>query len=184
MAAGLVLLCGRAFSGKSTVATALARSLPGSIVSLDAINLERGLDGGSGIPVAEWARTNDVAYQRVTAALSGDETVIVDDTCSLRFLRDRWREAAAELGAVVALVYVDAKPETIRRRQTANRLAPTRPDVTDQVLSEHLADFEPPAADESALRFDADVLDMAQVTAAVAATLARPDTRSLYGGRG
>ncbi len=48
MTGQLVLLCGGSFPGKSTVASFLADSLPGYIVSLDAINEERGLYGGEG----------------------------------------------------------------------------------------------------------------------------------------
>ncbi len=57
----LVLLCGTAFSGKSTVARTLAPSLSASIVSLDEINERRGLWGGDGIPVEEWMRTHELA---------------------------------------------------------------------------------------------------------------------------
>lgn len=52
----LLLLCGRSFSGKTTLARVLADALPAVVVSLDAINDERGLHGGDGIPVEEWAR--------------------------------------------------------------------------------------------------------------------------------
>lgn len=86
MTGRLILLCGRSFSGKSTVASSLARSLPGLVVSLDVINQERGLDGGEGIPLSEWARTNELAKERVGARLCDDETVILDDTSSPRFL--------------------------------------------------------------------------------------------------
>ena len=48
MTGQMVLLCGRSFSGKSTVASSLAHSLPGSVVSLDEINEERGCTGVKG----------------------------------------------------------------------------------------------------------------------------------------
>ena len=51
MSGRLVLPCGRSYSGKSTLARALADALPGVVVGLDAINEERGLHGGQGIPV-------------------------------------------------------------------------------------------------------------------------------------
>jgi hypothetical protein len=56
----VVLLCGRSFSGKSTVARKLQAALDGTVVSFDEINSERGLHGGQGIPIAEWARTNEM----------------------------------------------------------------------------------------------------------------------------
>ncbi|WP_152364235.1 AAA family ATPase [Microlunatus speluncae] len=64
---GLVLLCGRSFSGKSTVAGYLAAELGGELVSLDDLNAERGLWGGDGIPIEEWSRTMDLAHDRVAA---------------------------------------------------------------------------------------------------------------------
>ncbi|GAB3386856.1 hypothetical protein GCM10027568_05800 [Humibacter soli] len=47
----LVAMCGLSFSGKSTFARALAKELDADIVSFDAINEERGLNGGDGIPI-------------------------------------------------------------------------------------------------------------------------------------
>jgi predicted kinase len=75
----LVLLCGASFSGKSSRGQVLADGLGAQIVSLDAINGERGLWGGQGIPVSEWALTNAEAHQRVDKLLNRGEWVIVDD---------------------------------------------------------------------------------------------------------
>ncbi|MGZ6097454.1 MAG: isopentenyl transferase family protein, partial [Myxococcaceae bacterium] len=56
----LLLLCGPAFSGKSTLAGHLARHWSFEVVSLDAINARRGLRGGEGVPDEEWARAENV----------------------------------------------------------------------------------------------------------------------------
>ncbi|RPH71198.1 MAG: hypothetical protein EHM78_08290 [Myxococcaceae bacterium] len=53
MSPPLLLLCGPAFSGKSTVAAHLFRRWDFRVVSLDEINARRGLHGGQGIPDAE-----------------------------------------------------------------------------------------------------------------------------------
>lgn len=111
MTGRLVLLCGRSFSGKSTVASSLAGCLLGSVVSLDAINEERGLYGGEGIPLSEWARTHELATERALARLHDDETVIIDDTSSPRFLREGWRTLCSSAGAPMVLVFVDT-PQT------------------------------------------------------------------------
>jgi predicted kinase len=151
-AARLVLLCGTSFSGKSTVARTLAPRLSASIVSLDEINERRGLWGGDGIPIEEWMRTHELASDEVRGLLASGASVVVDDTSSPRFLRDGWRSLAADAGAVFTLIYVDVDHATIRRRRATNRLDPRRRDVTDAVLDQHLADFEPPAGDEGAVR--------------------------------
>jgi predicted kinase len=175
MGGRVVLLCGRSFSGKSTVGRGLGAALGGTVVSLDAINQERGLDGGQGIPIAEWARTNEIARERVAAELSEGRTVIIDDTSSPRFLRDGWRRLSACLGAALVLVFIDASLDTIAQRLAANRFSTERGDVIDSVMTEHLNAFEPPAGDESALRFAAENLSIAKVVAAVAAALSAAD---------
>jgi predicted kinase len=167
MSGRIALLCGRSFSGKSTVARELRTSFDGTVVSFDEINSERGLHGGQGIPVADWARTHEIARERVTTELAKDRTVIIDDTSSPRFLRDGWRRLSADLGAPLVLVFIDASPETIVRRQAANRSNGERDDVIDSVMAEHLDAFEPPTEDEDALCFAAENLSMPEVVAAV-----------------
>jgi predicted kinase len=148
----LVLLCGTSFSGKSTIARALAPRLAAQIVSLDEINERRGLWGGDGIVVEEWVRTLQIAHGEVRELLAAGKSVVVDDTSSPRFLRDEWRALAGEVGARFTLLYVDVDHATVRRRHAANRVDSQRRDVADDVLDQHLAGFEVPAADEGAVR--------------------------------
>lgn len=150
-AAALVLLCGCSFSGKSTAAAALQGALGAEVVSLDAINAERGLDGGQGIPVQEWVRTNAEGRRRAAVLLGSGRAVVVDDTASLRFLRDAWREVADAAGARFVLEHLDVPRDVVRVRVASNRASGGRSDVTDAVLEEHLASFEPPAAEEGAV---------------------------------
>ena len=172
--ATLVMMCGLSFAGKSTVAAALARELKAEVLSLDAINAERGLDGGQGIPLDEWAVTNRVAHERVALRLGDRRSVVVDDTGSPRFLRDEWRELAEASGAAFALVWVRIDRAEQRRRVLANRVRGERHDVIDAVLDEHVAGFEDPGADEHPLTIDSNE----SRDAAAIATLAR-DIRAI-----
>lgn len=147
----LIALCGRSFSGKSTLAREIVGTLSAELVGLDAINEERGLHGGDGIPVAEWVRTNELAAERAAAILRTGRSVVVDDTNSLRFLRDGWRRLADDASAAFALVYVHAPDELIRQRLQDNRRSAGRHDVADEVMAEHLAQFEEPEAEEAAI---------------------------------
>ncbi|GAB3611309.1 hypothetical protein GCM10027414_34350 [Humibacter ginsengiterrae] len=151
----LTLMCGLSFSGKSTLAGLLADALDADLLSLDAINAERGLDGGQGIPLEEWARTNDLAQARATSALEAGRAVVVDDTGSPRFIRDGWRKVAAESATSFSIVWVQIDTERQRERLLANRVAAGRHDVTDDVIAAHVASFEAPT-DENPLIVDAD----------------------------
>lgn len=53
----LYLLCGLWLSGKSTLARAMAERASMALISFDAINRERGLWGGDGVPGEEWKVT-------------------------------------------------------------------------------------------------------------------------------
>ncbi len=136
------------FAGKSTVAQGLAPLIPAEVVSLDSINAERGLVGGDGIPVEEWIATNGIARERVSKLLASGASTIVDDTTSLRMLRDGWRSLASEHGARTALVWVQIDAGLQRERLLANRLTGMRDDVIDEVITQHVASFESPASDE------------------------------------
>lgn len=164
----LVVLCGRSYSGKSTVAAHLARALPADLLSLDLINEERGLETGSDIPVEEWAVTFRTALDRAGALLDAGRDVVVDDTSSPRFLRDEWRNSAAARNAGCTLVYVDASEFTVRARAESNRADRRRHDVAPEVLDRHLAGFEPPAADEPHLLVPSDA-GIAELDSAVEA---------------
>ncbi|QQS12268.1 MAG: AAA family ATPase [Rhodospirillales bacterium] len=150
--ATLVAMCGLAFSGKSTIARLLADALDAPRISLDAINEERGLDGGAGIPDAEWEATSRIAVTRLRAALAAGRHAVLDDTLSHRFLRDRYRAVAAEAGAAFALVFVDTPLDEIRRRRRLNDAERGRPTIADTVFDHHAARFERPADDEIAIR--------------------------------
>ncbi|AMM19754.1 hypothetical protein AX769_05815 [Frondihabitans sp. PAMC 28766] len=150
----LTLMCGLSFAGKSTLAARLAEKLDASLISLDAINEERGLYGGQGIPLEEWAASDEIAHERVETLLREGRQVVVDDTGSPRFIRDQWRASASAAKTDFALVWVQIDLALQRERVNANRELQQRHDVTDAVLKEHAGSFESPT-DESALVIDA-----------------------------
>lgn len=154
MSPRLVVLCGTSYSGKSSFAITLADHLDAHVVSLDEINERRDLWGGDGIPLEEWQATHAIAGAEVRTLLTGPSatTVILDDTSSPRFLRDGWRTLAAKLGAEFHLIHLDVDHATIHQRRTANQADPRRRHVSDAVLAEHLAGFEPPEPDENPIR--------------------------------
>ncbi len=116
MTPALIALCGLAFSGKSTIARQVAQELDAELVSCDAINAERGFDGGKAMDDGEWEKTSLMAAARAGAALADGRGVVVDDTFSHRFLRDRFRAVAGAAGVPFVLLFVDTPLAVIEAR--------------------------------------------------------------------
>lgn len=144
----LVLLCGKPFSGKSTLAQRFAER-GAAVVSFDAINLERGLHGGDGLPVTEWAATLEIAKQRTAALLAEHPLVVVDDTLCFRWIRDTFRALALTAETQPVLVHLDFPESVLWDRMTANDRTKERGGIAEAVLAEHLATFESPEEDEA-----------------------------------
>lgn len=149
----LYVMCGLAFAGKTTLAAAISQVTGASIVSLDGLNRERGLEGGLGLPDEEWVRTHEIARERVEAGLRCGVSTVVDDTNCFRFLRDDYRAVAARCGARTIVVHVDIGLPVALRRLRENRMRPVRAEVTEQVLLNLARRFEPPGADETTLTY-------------------------------
>jgi len=143
-------MCGRSFSGKSTRAIEIASAHKAEVISLDEINLERGLISGDGLDVSDWIETTRIAHERVGAFLRQGRSVVVDDTNSLKFLRDAWRKIALDCDARFEIIWLPISKEDQAARVNANRFSQTRPDIADEVLSAHNESFEEP--DEIELR--------------------------------
>ncbi|MGZ5473956.1 MAG: AAA family ATPase [Thermoanaerobaculia bacterium] len=158
----VLLLCGLPFAGKTTVARELREQLDAIVISLDAINAERGLQGGEGIAVEEWQRSHQVALARLAEALqAGQAIVVIDDTNCLRFLRDDYREVSRRFGAAAHVLLLPADEEEVTRRLRTNRDSATRNDVHDEVFAATVDRFEWPGAEESPVIWTsiADLLD-------------------------
>ena len=145
-------MCGVVFSGKSTLALQIARELSIPLISLDAINHERGLRGGEGMSIAQWEETSAIAMDRLRQCLREGKSAVVDDTFSRRFLRDQCNAVALEFGVEFTIVFVDTPIEEIRARRDTNYQRPTRHHVRDDVFEEHFKTFQFPTADEPVIR--------------------------------
>lgn len=148
----LVLLCGPAFSGKSTLALRLQDELGFEIASPDRVHIEKGHTPP--FTDEQWALVNREAWSFAEEHLRAGRSVVYDDTSCYRFLRDGARDVAQRLEVRFSLVVLRLTPEQVMARAHRNREAPTRHDVIDEVLLPHLARFEWPDVDEEAMDFD------------------------------
>jgi predicted kinase len=148
----VIAMCGVAFSGKTTLARRIAEALSADLISLDAINGERGLSGGQGMTIAQWEETSAIAMRRLRAFLQVGRSVVVDDTFSHRMLRERCKAVAHENAAKFTIVFVDTPITVIRERRERNGVHPSRHHVDDDVFEAHYNTFQFPTADESVVR--------------------------------
>ncbi len=144
----VVLLCGPAFSGKSTLARHLVQRLPSHYISLDEINTQRGLHGGFSIPPAEWQRTHLLAVAALEQCLAaGSRSTVVDDTNCYRFLRDAYRKVASRFGVPVVTVVIRIPPHQLFSRVSLNHDESARRGFSGPQLEQQVATFEWPAED-------------------------------------
>jgi predicted kinase len=146
----LFVMCGLAFSGKSTLARSLAERLEATVVSLDEINRERGLPhGGAGLPVEAWAETHRIGLERLAVLMRGGGDLVADDTACFQFLRDGYRRLAAAHGYSATVVLVDPPRDEIAARRRRSDATADREPISDEVLAAHVASFEWPRDDET-----------------------------------
>jgi predicted kinase len=149
----LYAMCGLAFSGKSTFARRLAARTGAEVVSLDAILAGWGLFGGDGLEVEAWERASHEAMDRVRALAGEGRSVVLDDTCSRRFLRQRYLRLADELDLGFLVIHLDIPVETARERMARAARTGERRILRPEVFEAHVAEFEPPGEDEAVERF-------------------------------
>jgi predicted kinase len=146
------LLCGPSLAGKSRLAALLARSFAASIICADDINARRGLPfGGEGLPESVWAETLQLQLEQLRVCAADGRHAIVDDTLCYRWLRDRFRQQAADCGMQQRLLLLRPDADELLRRHQRLSQSRERPVLRADRLADHLARFEWPAPDEGAV---------------------------------
>lgn len=182
----LVLTCGLAGSGKSTVAQTLVECLGAVRVRSDVerkrlFGLEPGRHEVSGPGAGLYTPAIDErTYARLLEGahriLQADTSAIVDATFLRRRDRERFCALAREAGVALAIVLCEAPPAVLRARVSDRLRRGADPsDATLEVLDHQMRVFEDPAPGEQAalIRIDTDVAlqDLEHRSRALAAQL-------------
>jgi len=153
----LFAMCGLSFSGKTTLARAIARLAGAEYIGLDDINEERGLRGGEGIAADEWEKTSAIAIERAGALLDAGIDVVLDDTLCFRWLRARYAAVAERHAAQFILIYVAMPLPVIYSAMARNDASAQRHPIRSDVFEMHACSFEHPASDERPVVYDRSV---------------------------
>src|SRR5579885_1361894 len=150
--ARVYILCGLAFSGKTTLAKVLDQRLGLSRVSIDEINTARGVGlRNAWITPEDWDLTYAESYRQLEEHLRAGRSVLSDAGNFNRAERDKARAIAAHSDADALVIYVTTPEPIARQRWLRNRLTHERNDIRDDYFEIGIQMFEPPTADENAL---------------------------------
>jgi predicted kinase len=130
----LIYTCGYPFSGKSTLARAIAETTDFALVEVDAHMTS----------ADRWLDAYVAAYAEVRTHLGKCRSVVLDSVAHTRKNRARLHRIAAEFDATPVCVWLDVPIEEADRRRQVNATNPTRAHVPDEGFAWITSGFEPP----------------------------------------
>ena len=150
----LIILCGEAFSGKTTLSKKLSESFGAEIVGRDRIYfalekilaLENTPDDDDDLL---WNNLWPVAVQGAKNRLLIGNSVVFDDNCLLFRQREDLRAVAKDMDVYFSLVHLDIPVEVLRERKARNKITRDRHDVPSGWLAEDAIIFERPTEVEN-----------------------------------
>lgn len=149
----LYVMCGLAFSGKSTLTRMLAEQTGFDVVAFDKLWVEREAEGPMPQGAEGWRYVRELAQKKIAALLKAGHSVVYDDNNPRREHRDEFKSVAKEAGVEAIVIYLDTPLDVIRSREVANRITQDRHDVASENFEKVLSDMEAPTTDENVLVF-------------------------------
>src|SRR5688500_14748822 len=140
----LYILCGLPFSGKTTLAHAIADQCGCVHLDLDSLANRKGLSPEEGIDDNQWGLLFSETHQYLAALLSSGKSVVFDAVNYDRVGRDRLRAIAQQNGSSVYVIYVKLTVQELERRRRANLDHHQRPNVQEKDFVKLARDFEAP----------------------------------------
>lgn len=154
----LYILCGEAFSGKSTLAKNIADYYQSKIVGRDEVYFAtEEILALENTPEEEldlfWDNLWPIVLQGTKNNLLIGNSVVVDDNCFYLRQRDELRAIALKLGVRSILVYLDTPKELLLERKRNNKITRERHDIPSAWINEDAQIFERPAETENPVIF-------------------------------
>jgi predicted kinase len=149
----LYIMCGLAFSGKSTLARKIAERTGSKLIAFDKLWVEK--DKENTVPKGDegWKFIRKVGQDKVANALQEGNSIVYDDN-NVRFEhREELREVARRFNAKPLVVYLNTPIAVIREREATNRVTGERHEVEPENFQTALEQLEPPTQDEAVLVF-------------------------------
>ncbi len=150
----LFMLCGEAFSGKSSLSQKLSEAFNAHVVGRDMIYFSLkdslALDSTPDEDDAElWNHFWSVAVQGISIHLSLGHSVVVDDNLLFRRQREELCKLGQKMESAVVLIYLNIPRPVLLSRKAQNQVTKERHDVPSAWLIEDANEFERPGEDEN-----------------------------------
>jgi predicted kinase len=149
----LLITAGLPFSGKTTLARAVAARCVMARVSVDDQISEHAHPDAGQTSDRAWRDAYLLSLQKAEEYLANGRSVIFDSvghTCKNRY---RLRRIADRHNASMVVIHLDIARAIALDRLIANQAAPTRPNVPLDGFNEIADDFEPPGESEIVLTY-------------------------------
>jgi predicted kinase len=154
----LFILCGLPFSGKSTLARAMAERLGVVHIELDSVHGERGLDLNGEPPTREdWIEAYRRSFRKLDNVLADGHSAVFDATSYRRVHRQRLARIAGKYEISTSLIFLDVNEAEAKRRRDENRTSNDRPTVDDDGFALVSGEMQLPSDDENALIYRPEV---------------------------
>lgn len=150
----LYIMCGLPFSGKTTLARALANQCDFVHLDLDTIARERSLFPEEGISDEQWGQVFREVHQQVAVLLTSGKSVVFDAVNYDRVGRDRLRTIAQQSSNSVYVIYINLTIQEIEERRQVNQTNHQRLPVRDKDFVELATEFEIPTIEENLIIYD------------------------------
>ena len=150
----LFVMCGLPFSGKSTLARALADQLDLVNIEVDRLHNELGQSPSDGrVTREQWIAAYRLGYVRLEAALREGWSAVFDAVSYRRLQRNRVRRVAETLGIPAVIVSLEVTSEEANGRRIRNRLTGERVDVPSEDFREVASGMQRPELDEPCIHY-------------------------------
>ena len=149
----LYIMCGLAFSGKSTLARKIAEHTGSKIIAFDKLWVEKAKEQPVPQGAEGWKFIREVGQNEVEEALKGGASVVYDDN-NVRFEhRGELREVARRFKARAIVVYLNTPLEIIRERVAINKTTGQRHEVEPKNFNTVLEQLQIPTDQENVMQF-------------------------------
>src|SRR3972149_11800341 len=128
----LYIMCGLAFSGKSTLAKKIAEYTDSKLISFDKLWVNKNKEHPVPKGAKGWKFIRKVSQGKITKALKSGFSVVYDEN-NIRFEhREELRNVARKFGVTAMVVYLNTPLELIKEREAINKTTQQRHEVESE----------------------------------------------------